>query len=459
MSARVKFVLILTSVVSLILLFCFFVIYTLYAHSRKEDFNKRLWAHAYNNYKTQYLIPDTSKEIENRLANYLPGSPIDFKLALLDGSYSLLRVIPDTFQYSVDTALLQSIKKEKEFYFGDDGNQSVGLYFINNTGEESYVIASGYDQYGLARLATLRLIMLTVAAGGVLTIALFALNYVNASTKPLISLSEQISHITVNNLKEKVTINKTNVRHTEIIQIASNFNDMLERLEKAFQFQKNFVHHASHELRTPLATMLSQTESALRKDLTITEAKKVLESLKEDQQEMIDLTNSLLLLSQYENVQYSPNWPRIRMDEIIYDTISSAQKMFSGIGINFNFSREPEKESYMYIPGNETLLRSAFRNLVKNAYLYSDDGNVDIALEVYQDLINIHFVNKGQVIATEDQERMFLPFFRGGNTKNKRGFGLGLSIVKRITELHKGTVSYAVENNNLNKFTLSFYRL
>jgi signal transduction histidine kinase len=64
-------------------------------------------------------------------------------------------------------------------------------------------------------------------------------------------------------------LEKGNVKSNEIVQIATNFNNMLDRLEKAFQLQKNFVHHASHELRTPLATMLSQTESALRKDLTV----------------------------------------------------------------------------------------------------------------------------------------------------------------------------------------------
>ncbi|MFT2526190.1 histidine kinase dimerization/phospho-acceptor domain-containing protein, partial [Escherichia coli] len=72
----------------------------------------------------------------------------------------------------------------------------------------------------------------------------------------------------------------------------------------AFFFQKNFVQHASHELRTPLAVMLSQTESALHNQHTIEEYKKILESLREDQQQMIELTNSLLLISQYEKLDF-----------------------------------------------------------------------------------------------------------------------------------------------------------
>ena len=86
----------------------------------------------------------------------------------------------------------------------------------------------------------------------------------------------------------------------------------------------------------PLFAM-AQTESALRKNLTVTEAKEVLELLKEDQQEMIDLTNSLLLLSQYENISYSSNWPIVRIDEVIYDSIAAAQKTNEDININFEF--------------------------------------------------------------------------------------------------------------------------
>jgi signal transduction histidine kinase len=204
--------------------------------------------------------------------------------------------------------------------------------------------------------------------------------------------------------------------------------------------------------------MLSQTESALRKDLTPVETTRVLESLREDQQEMIDLTNSLLLLSQYENVHYSSAWPKVRMDELIYESIAAAQKMFEDISINFDFIKYPDKESYLFFPGNETLLRSAFRNLIKNAYLYSDDRQVLITMEAYSKDICIHFENRGRTLNAEDKERLFFPFFRGENAQNKKGFGLGLSIVKRIAELHKGSINYQVVDHEINHFTLILVR-
>src|SRR3569833_866198 len=146
------------------------------------------------------------------------------------------------------------------------------------------------------------------------------------------------------------------------MQISANFNGIHERLEKAFEMQKSFTHHASHELRTPLASMLAQTELALRKTLTLEEAKEVLTSLKEDQQELIELTNSLLLLSQYEKISYSSDWPMVRIDELLYDTISMVKRMFPNISVSLEFLQMPDSEINLSISGNYTLLRSAFRN-------------------------------------------------------------------------------------------------
>jgi signal transduction histidine kinase len=233
---------------------------------------------------------------------------------------------------------------------------------------------------------------------------------------------------------------------------------MLDRLERAFTMQKNFVHHASHDLRTPLATMLSQTESALRRDLSPQDSKKVLESLKEDQQGMIELTNALLLLAQYENINYTAGWPEVRLDEVLYDSIISMQKMFPGITINFDFSAEDVDEQYLYTKGNEVLLRSAFVNLLKNGVKYSDNSKVIVTMKPEAPKVTITFENRGPVMHPEEVERMFFPFFRGENAQQKKGFGLGLSIVKRIVELHKCQISYQVLNGNINCFKLEFFR-
>lgn len=457
MSVRLKFVLLITLFVSLIFLLSFFVIYFLYARTRQDDYNRRIWAHAYQEYTNYYQLSDTDNRIKSKLAYYLPGTLVNFKVTILDSNYRVVYSNPILQDYKVDTARLLTIHEIKESHFNIDDSQAIGLY-IDDFGKPAYIIASGYDKFGVARLATLRKIIFTVAIGGILIIGVFALYTVFLYTKPLVELSNQMRDITENNLKLRVFTGANNSKKNELTQIAHNFNNMLDRLDNAFSLQKNFVHHASHELRTPLATMLSQTESALRKDLTTDEAKRVLESLKEDQQEMIDLTNSLLLLSQYENISAATHhsWPVIRIDELLYDAVASAQKTFSGIEASFDFVEIPANEHYLYLKGNEALLRSAFRNLVKNAYTYSDNKKVDITMLAPGNFIHIYFENSGPLLNAEDSDRLFLPFFRGENAMKKKGFGLGLSIVKRIIELHKGSIRYEIKDEKVNRFTISF---
>jgi signal transduction histidine kinase len=177
----------------------------------------------------------------------------------------LWSINPNNISYTVDTNPVAFNKKiPKEIYFSKDQLQGVGLYF-NQYGHECYVIATGSDKFGLARLDSLKYIMIYVSIGSIIVLCIFTFLYVMIVTKPLILLSIQMRKVSENNLKQRVNVGKGNPRHNEIIRIARNFNGMLDRLERAFTMQKNFVHHASHDLRTPLATMLSQNRICITK--------------------------------------------------------------------------------------------------------------------------------------------------------------------------------------------------
>lgn len=457
MRVRIRFVLMLTLVVSIILLVSFFVIYTLYARNRKNEFDKRIWARAYQEYIQYFNIASIDNDTKLRIDHYSAGTLIGLRAVLLDSAFNIIRINPSNAAFAIDTAFLLTVKSVNEAYYREGDVQSVALYF-NKDGHAAYSIVSGYDKYGLARMSTLRLIMFFVALGSVLAIGVFAMYYVIVVTRPLVDMSVQMRRISESSLSQRVKVKKGNIRNNEMVQIATNFNGMLDRLSRAFQMQRNFVHHASHELRTPLATMLSQTESALRRDLTVEQAKKVLESLREDQMSMIELTNSLLLLSQYEHINYSPELPVVRLDELLYDTIAAAKKMLKDITLQLSFPEDnPVEESMLTIKANEAMVRAAFLNLIKNAYKYSDNNTVQIRLEPAQNKILIHFENSGPVMTEEEKDRVFYPFFRGQNARDKKGFGLGLSIVKRILDIHNAGIAYTAVNGTINRFTVSFH--
>ncbi len=282
---------------------------------------------------------------------------------------------------------------------------------------------------------------------------LLAFFYVKQSIQPLEDLKDEIDGITVQNLKQRITIPKNN---NEIWQIADKFNAMLERLELAFEQRKNFVQHASHELRTPLANMLLQTESALNKDLTAPDYKKILVSLKEDQTNLIELTNSLLALSRYETSTTVIDWTTIRIDEVLYHTVEYINQILPNAVISIDFETVPDNEEDFLVQGNESLIKSAIQNLIKNAIQYSDNNKVKIILSHSEDSVTLKFENFGQQLSAEEESKLFIPFFRGQNSSSKKGFGLGLAIVQRIMVVHNGRIYYEPIGDNINRFTTVF---
>lgn len=454
MKLRFRFTIFFSLLFSVLLLLALAIISFFFGQARRNDFNRRLWAQAHYSYSEWYHVPLTASE-NKIIADYHPYTAFQLQVLILNETGDVLFSF-DKSKVKKPSAKMLALLKKNKTYNGKSGNiELTALYMPKPQG--SYVIVSGYDKFGLIRQRNLERILSIIAVIGVTLIICLARFIVNQITRPLIRLGLQMQRISENNLQERIQIKAHGFNHEET-QIASHFNAMLDRLERAFELQRSFVHHASHELRTPLASMYAQTEHALRKNLSIEEARKTLESLRDDQQEMIELTNSLLLLSRYEKDHTSPQWPVIRLDELLYETMSMVKRMLPNVSVSLEFAQIPENELFLSIPGNDSLIRSAFRNLIKNAWLYSDNKSVAVTIDATSTDIYLHFDNNGKLLSLEEQERLFVPFFRASNSMQKKGFGLGLNIIQRIVSLHKGSIGYLI-CNNLNRFTLQFPKL
>ncbi len=451
MNLKLRFALLFTICVAIILLISSLTIDLLYYNNRETDFYNHLKSRGIQINNIALKLSDTANT-KIDLVHSIPNKKLlnDETVFILDTSGNLLRAWPETAQIGkIKNKFAEIIQKKELNWNSKDKYQHTGFY---ENATERIVISSGYDVSGFQKLAHLQWILLLVFAGGLCLTALVSFLFVRQALLPLTRLSTQMQNTNLHNLKQRIEVFNTK---DEISDIARNFNSMLERLNGAFDFQKSFVYHASHELRTPLATMLSQTESALSKYLSVEQYVAVLRSLKEEQQELIDLTNSMLLISQYDNMEYIKDWPIIRVDEVLYDTVGAAKRLFPNLDVNIHFGTIPENDDEFSIKGNEALLKSAFINLFKNAYLYSIDKKIGITLESDNGTIFIHFENKGTQLPADEKDRIMTPFFRGGNALKTKGYGLGLSIVDRFISIHKGTVTYTPVHNDSNRFTIT----
>lgn len=450
MSLKVKLALLLSSVVFVLLLASFTTVYLFYSEFRQEEFYQRLHDKCLTTYKLLIEVEEMDHEVIKVINKNTLYALYDEKVMIFDDNNQILYSSIDDKKITYSLSLLREIRKEGEIR-AKEGESEVYGALIREPEHNYVVLASAYDKYGKEKLNNLRVTMTVTFVTCILLTCIFSVLYARSIVDPLDHLNVQVQRINENNMREKVTVGKSN---DEISSLAKNYNLMLDRIDNAFAVQKSFVQHASHELRTPIAAMIAQTESALDKELSIEEYKSLLTSLLEDQRDLADLSNALLLLSRYEQVQFNEKWPVVRLDEVIYKSIDMVQALYSGYSIHFDFMRIPEDENSLKINGQEMLLQSAFRNLIKNACHYSDDKTIQISMNFSSQEITVEITNRGATLASDEIGHLFTPFFRGQNSMQKKGFGLGLSICQRIFAIHNGKITYVIPAPGTNRMTI-----
>lgn len=447
MKLRIRIALLLSSLVFIILLISVTSIYILYEKFRKDEFYERVKSRAVF-FGAIYLKGTSPDQFKGQVDLTLFGE----KVAVYNENEKLLSLRPDSLWITIPETVFTTAR-QKQFCFFNHGYRESVAYYVDGPLRKGYVISSAYDKFGRRKIENLQFVMLCTLGGGLLLSGLFSFFYVKQIVKPLSQLTNKMQLITESNMDERLTVTGDK---SELDLIARNFNEMLDRLENAFEMRKRFVQQASHELRTPLANMLAQTEAALGKKLSAEESYNVLLSLKDDQQHIIELTNSLLLLSKYEKLALITDLTVIRVDETLYEAIDQIKIHYPDSHIQVNFTSVPDNDGLLTVMGNEVLLMAALQNLIKNACHYSEDNEVTINIDAQTSGMCINFENTGKQLSDDEMQRLFIPFFRGENSVHKKGFGLGLSIVQRIVSLHKGNVRYTAVNERVNRFSLIF---
>lgn len=450
MSLKFKLALLLTTIVSVLLLASFTTVYIFYSEFRQEEFYQRLRDKCLTTYKLLIEVEEMDHELIKVIDKNTIYALYDEKVLIFDSNDKIIYSSIDDKKITYSLSMLRKIKKEGELR-STEGESEVYGALVREREHTYVVLASAHDKYGKEKLNNLKWTMIVTFLTGVVLSCLISFLYARSIVNPLEQLNLQVQRINENNMREKVTVGKAK---DEITSLAKNFNLMLDRIDNAFAIQKSFVQHASHELRTPIASMISQTESALDKKMSLEEYKTLLGSLLEDQRELADLSNALLLLSRYEQMQFNEKWPLIRLDEVIYKSIDMVQALYSGYNIKFDFVDIPEDENSLNIYGQEILLQSAFRNLIKNACHYSADKSIQIEMNFSSYEIAVEIINRGITLTQEEIGHLFTPFFRGQNSIQKKGFGLGLSICQRIIAIHNGKITYSVPAPEINLITV-----
>lgn len=411
-------------------------IYFFSSNYRKTEFYSRLKDKALT---TARLLIEV-KEIDASLLKIIDRNTLnilhDEKIVIYDYQNKEIYSSIDESNVPVSRDLLNTIRLQKEIQFHYDEKEVMGILYTDKY-NRYVVIASAFDKYGVSKLDNLKMILVSGFIFSVI-VALFAgWIYSGKALKPMKDVVAQVDRITISNLDLRV--NEGNGTD-EIAQLSITFNRMLERLESAFEMQRSFVSNASHELRTPLTAITGQIEVSLMKKRDPGEYKAILQSVLEDIRTLSRLSNNLLDLAKASSDISEIMLRPLRIDELLWQAQSELKKRNPDYNAHIVFDETIDDENKLTFFGNEHLIRSALLNLMDNACKFSDDKSVNICLEVQNMHVKLHFADKGIGIEASEQEQVFHPFYRASNARNINGHGLGLSLTKKIVEIHKGAI-------------------
>ncbi|AMR29188.1 hypothetical protein A0257_20215 [Hymenobacter psoromatis] len=360
---------------------------------------------------------------EEQISIYGPGDTLHYSSA-------------DNLDQAPNRARLAALGPGRYVAFGAGGRrEAVGLGY-QHEGKEYQIFVSAEDYMGWARQYQLGLLLLLGNVGALALTILAGWLFAGAALAPVARISRQAGRISATNLGRRLP--EGNGRD-ELAQLARAFNGMLAGLEQAFEAQKSFLSHASHELRTPLTTLAGTLETALAYDATLPAARESLAHSLEATRHLQSLTASLLALAKADGSL--PPFAPVRLDECLGQALEYTRAKYPSRDLRLAFGALPDPAAdtdVFMVPGNAELLTTALLNLLDNAGKYSAGP---VLAELGYDgptLLRVRIIDRGPGLTPDELGHIYEPLYRAPGALGRPGYGLGLSLARRIVQRHGG---------------------
>ena len=362
--------------------------------------------------------------------------------------------IDSSNKINFSNSLIDRVRAIKEYRLEKNNRQILGIYYQDNQGN-FVIIASAVDVTGIGNLYLLQKVLLFGFFASIVVVFFAGRYFTKLMLKPVSDISLKANKISETNLH--LRLNEGN-KKDELAQLSISINQMLQRLENAFDFQKNFVSNASHELRTPLTSIIGNIDVTLSKTRTVEEYTEVLASIMREAEKLHNLTDGLLALAQ-SNLDFSNlRKQEIRLDELLIEIKSEIDVKRPGSSVQIIFPEMPENPSSLTITGDKNLLEMALLNIMDNACKFSDNKKVPAFLILEEKNIMIKISDSGIGITENELPHVTETFYRADNARSYPGSGIGLALADKIIKLHGGRLSIISEYNKGTDVFITFQR-
>lgn len=311
------------------------------------------------------------------------------------------------------------------------------------TTDEPYLIVVSQSLGSVAEdLASLRRMFYLAAPLALLLAGLGGWLLARKSLRPVVAMSERARRISADNLEQRLPVGNP---RDELGQLAGTFNELLARLNAAFDQQRQFMADASHELRTPVHVIRTAAEVTLEKPQRAdNEYRESLRIVDQQTRRLTRIVEDMFTLARADAGHRELERTDFYLDELLGETVRAAQVLAERKGVQIEL--KPARETPYR--GDEGLLRQMLLNLLSNSIKFtSGGGHVSLKLVHEGDKQVITVEDSGSGIPLEAQPHVFERFFRADKARsraeaihNGSGAGLGLSIARWIAEAHVGTI-------------------
>jgi signal transduction histidine kinase len=450
MTIRNRLTFLFTAIIAAMFLAFALVIYFSFAQNREDEYYSLL-RHSAITKANLLLDAKVQPSVLQLIYRNSQSSLFQEEVAIYNTSFRLLyHDAVDIDKVKETRQMISQIVAKKEIRFYQGNLQVVGILYHHH--QNDYVItAAANDQPGYAKLRNLKYTLIVAFFVAIIFIYIAGHIFSSKALQPVSDLVDEVEEITATNLDLRV---REGNGRDEIAELAITFNAMLNRLEKSFDAQKEFVSNVSHELRTPLTAMLTELQVTVEKERDNQFYKDSINHAISDAQKLVRLSNGLLDLAKanYDHTEIS--FKEIRLDEVLLDARNDVLHNHPGYKINIIFEQEIEDDDFISVLGNEYLLKVAFMNLIENGCKFSEINESSVAISYLTDKTILRFQDHGIGIHEDELPKIFNSFYRGGNKKFTGGNGIGLSLTKKIIDLHQGTITVISRVNSGTTFTI-----
>ncbi len=304
---------------------------------------------------------------------------------------------------------------------------ALGLWLLNKAG-----IFVGVD--GMLQIGQVILFMLLISLIIGVVIVFFSSRI---PLKPINELINKMNRLAAGDFKTRLKFGNTISAHPAAKELMTSFNTMAEELGNTELLRNDFINSFSHEFKTPIVSIMGLANLLEAGDLSEEQRVQYARAIREESVRLSSMASNILNLTQVENQTILTDVSRFNLSEQVRSAVLLLEEKWTGKEVDLRLGFE----EYM-IEANEEMLMQVWINLMDNAVKFVPRKGI-VALKI-TDMghdLRVEVSNTGNDIPPEKQDKIFNKFYQADESHAAQGNGIGLAIVKRIVELHRGSVS------------------